>query len=153
MHISRCETEEDFRHAVALVEKYVGWLNLDLSFQDYASELENFRTLYSPPSGAFLLAYHDHKPVGCIGLRSLHSDTGEVKRLYVLDEYRGQGAGSQLIEKIIPEARELGYATLMLDTLPNMKAAARLYQRFGFTDTKAYRFNPVTGTRYMQLVL
>ena len=50
-------------------------------------------------------------------------------------------------------AKGLGYETLKLDTLPQMKAAQRMYESLGFRDTAAYNDNPVAGVRFLALDL
>jgi ribosomal protein S18 acetylase RimI-like enzyme len=40
---------------------------------------------------------------------------------------------------------------MLLDTLPAMTAAQHMYERLGFREVAPYRFNPVPGTRYMEL--
>lgn len=62
---------------------------------------------------------------------------------------RGLGAGRALVERIIDEARALGYAEMVLDTLPMMAEAQHLYQAFGFRDIPQYCENPIPGARYL----
>ena len=83
--------------------------------------------------------------VACIGLRPFADEIGEIKRLYVAPTARGQGLGRVLVERIIEVAREIGYRSLRLDTLPSMKEAQSLYTSLGFAPTAAYRFNPIAG--------
>ena len=54
---------------------------------------------------------------------------------------------------LIAEARGLGYAAMLLDTLPSMHAAHALYTSLGFEPVPAYRLNPVPGTRFLRLAL
>ena len=42
---------------------------------------------------------------------------------------------------------------MLLDTLPTMTGAQRMYERLGFRDVPAYRFNPIAGTRFMARAL
>ena len=76
-----------------------------------------------------------------------------MKRLYVRPEAQGRGLGRALVERVLAEARALGYARVLLDTLPQMGTAQRLYERLGFRDVEPYRPNPVPGARFLALDL
>jgi putative acetyltransferase len=147
------QSDDDWRGARRLVEEYAASLQLDLAFQDFAHEIEHLRTEYAPPTGAFLLADDAGALVGCIGVRKLADRIGEIKRLYVVPTARGQGIGRLLAQAIVEEARTLSYLRLRLDTLPSMKEAQALYESLGFRLIPAYRFNPVEGTAFLELVL
>ncbi|EPS52145.1 acetyltransferase [Clostridium botulinum A1 str. CFSAN002368] len=76
-----------------------------------------------------------------------------MKRLYVRDYYRGLGIGKKLITMIIEEASKMNYQYIRLDTLPTMKSAQALYTSLGFYDIEPYVYNPIEGTRFMELRL
>lgn len=76
-----------------------------------------------------------------------------MKRLYVRDAYRGLGLGKKLVSIIIDEAMNNKYKYMRLDTLPTMKGAQGLYLSFGFYDIEPYVYNPIEGTRFMELKL
>jgi len=63
------------------------------------------------------------------------------------------GVGKALIARLVEEARIAGYDELVLDTLPSMQAAQRLYEQCGFRDIPPYWTSPVPGTRYLGLSL
>ncbi len=76
-----------------------------------------------------------------------------MKRLYVAPSARGLGLGQALIDRVIAEARRLGYREIRLDTLPVMGQAQGLYERAGFRDIPPYYDTPIAGTRFMALAL
>jgi GNAT superfamily N-acetyltransferase len=149
----RPQSDEDWRQARLLVEEYAATLPVDLAFQDFAHELDNLAGKYASPHGAFLLAEENGARIGCVGLRQFAEGAGEMKRLYVTPAATGRGAGRLLAEAIVAAARDIGYASLLLDTLPKMTPALRLYESLGFKPIPAYRFNPVPDAVFLRLDL
>lgn len=139
--------------ARALFEEYQRTLGVDLGFQGFASELATLPGDYAPPRGLLLVARDDGAVVGCVAMRPLTSEACEMKRLYVRPLSRAAGVGRQLAERVIAEARAMGYRHMHLDTLPAMAGAQKLYESLGFRDIPAYRHNPVAGARFLGLDL
>ena len=143
----------DIPGVVALFREYQESLGVDLGFQGFEAELRALPGRYAPPSGRLLVARSGDGLSGCVALQSLGEHECEMKRLYVCPGIRGSGTGRRLVERVIEEARGIGYRRIRLDTLPGMQSAIRLYESLGFADVPAYRFNPVPGTRYLALDL
>lgn len=89
------------------------------------------------------------KLVACVGLRPFKgfADTTmtsyniepphttkvcEMKRLYVMPEYRRFKIGGVLVDKLMAEGKARGYTSMVLDTLPRLAGATRLYEAKGF---------------------
>ena len=141
-------TSEQIATVAGLFREYAASLGVDLSFQGFDEELASLPGDYAPPRGRLLLA-----DGGCVALRPLAGDLCEMKRLYVRPSSRGTGLGRALVQRVIDEARAIGYRAMRLDTLPSMTAAAAMYRAFGFREIEPYRFNPVEGTKYFELEL
>ena len=151
--IAQAHGAADILLARDLFEEYAGSLDVDLCFQDFASELAGLPGHYAPPRGELLLASWDHRPAGCVALRPLDEAACEMKRLYVRPEFRAHGIGRALIQRIIEVARKADYRYMRLDSLPSMKSALTLYRQLGFHEIPPYRNNPVAGTVYLELPL
>jgi putative acetyltransferase len=125
---------------------------------DFEREVASLPGAYAPPGGRLLLAVEDGSEneeiaMGCVGLRQWEQDTCEMKRLYVRPEFRGNGAARNLVEGLIAEARSIGYSRMVLDTLPSMEAAHKLYRALGFREIPPYPKNPIPGALFFELGL
>ncbi len=80
----------------------------------------------------FLIAYADGRPVGCGGLRPLEPGAVEVKRMYVVPEWRGRGVSTAVLSALESAAARRGWTTLRLETGPAQTAAIRFYERSGY---------------------
>ena len=134
---------------------YAGWLGVDLSFQNFDLEMASLPGAYAAPEGRLFFAEVDGKPAGCVGVRAVGDSDGtcEMKRLYVDPEARGKGVGRALALEAIKTARRIGYRRLLLDTLPSMRMAVKLYRELGFTEAPAYYQTPIEGTMFLALDL
>ncbi len=162
-YISQASTQQDLVVVADIFAAYTRWLDEDLTFQNYATELAGLPGKYGPPSGALLLARNsvDGDILGCIALRPLELQPEyqtekrknvrlcELKRLYTYPAARGRGVARALVRAAIAAAEKSGYQEILLDTLSKMVAAIPLYKTEGFTDTEPYYHSPLTGVMYM----
>jgi len=145
----RIERAADMRLVREMLEEYGRATNVDLSFQDFDRELATLPYEYDP----ILVAWSDDAAAGCVALRRIDDATCEMKRLYVRPAFRGKAIGRAMALAIIKEAESHGFARMRLDTLPSMREAIAMYESLGFRDIAPYRFNPIAGTRYLELPL
>ena len=134
----------------AIFREYAESLLIDLSFQDFESELADLPGKFAPPRGRVLLAQSNGQVVGCVAMRPLDGTICEMKRLYIRPSGRGQQIGKQVATLICRIAKEAGYIRIRLDTLPSMQAAQQLYASLGFKPIPAYVFNPIAGAIFME---
>ena len=153
VQLSTATTPADLETVRTLFREYADSLGVDLEYQGFEDELRDLPGPYGPPAGALLLARSGDAVIGCVGVRALDPSVAEMKRLYVRPEGRGTGAGRTLVEAAIRFATAQGYERMRLDTLPQMQRAQELYQSIGFMPIEAYRFSPVPGTVFLELVL
>lgn len=137
--------------------EYEASLKVDLCFQEFDVELATLPGDYAAPRGTLLLALVEGQVAGCCGLRPLdtvdYPNAAEMKRLFVRKAFRGFGLGRQLAEAILDAARQIGYSSVLLDTLDDMEAARALYEDLGFEDVPPYYHNPVPGSHYLKVNL
>ncbi len=140
------QVRQFFRH-------YAAWLGVDLSYQGFADELANLPGAYGEAGGRLFYASVDGQPAGCVGIRRFSEGVCEMKRLYVDPAFRGQGVGRKLALAAIKAAHRFGYRRILLDTVPSMRIAVKLYRELGFTEAPAYYPSPVEGTIFLTLDL
>lgn len=152
--MTQAETTEQITNARTLFREYEAWLGMDLCFQGFEAELAELPGKYAKPDGRLYLAYSDEMLAGCIALRKIGDGICEMKRLFVRDEFRGKRIGIKLIEKLIGDAKQIGYKKMRLDTYPpKMGKAVRIYESHGFIEIPPYYDNPHEGVLFMELEL
>ena len=124
-----------------------------LDLQHYDRETARPEDKYGLPEGRLYLARWDGAAAGCGALRKLDGGSCELKRLYVRPAFRGHRIGEALLERLIGDARVIGYRHMLLDTLPALDSALRLYRRFGFHEIPRYNDSPLASTIYLGLDL
>lgn len=134
--------------------EYAQSLGFSLCFQSFDKELASLPGDYAPPEGRLLLAEYEGQLAGCVALHQLEPGICEMKRLYLRPTVRGKGLGHALSDRVIAEARQIGYRRIRLDTVePLMKDAVAMYRKLGFREIAPYRANPIAGALYMELQL
>jgi ribosomal protein S18 acetylase RimI-like enzyme len=147
--VLRIAASDDIATVRELFIEYAASTGLDLEFQGFANELATLPGDYDP----ILVAKWNDEIAGCVALRRLDGQACEMKRLYVRPQFRAHKIGRALAAGVIDEARKRHFQRMRLDTLPTMTAAIHLYETLGFRDIPPYRYNPVAGTRYLELSL
>jgi GNAT superfamily N-acetyltransferase len=98
-------------------------------------ELGLTAAMFDPPNGAFLVARRGHAagpPLGGVGVRAIHPDVGQIRRLWVDPGQRGQGVARALMAGVEDAARELGLTDLRLGTGDRQPEAVALYESSGW---------------------
>jgi len=136
-----------------LFVEYANSLETELCFQNFNQELAELPGRYAPPAGSLFLALRQSDTAGCVALRATEPGICEMKRLYVRPAFRRTGLGRLLAQRDIDAAREAGYRTIRLDTLPTMIEAIALYESLGFSRIQPYYDNPHACAVFMERAL
>jgi GNAT superfamily N-acetyltransferase len=135
--------------ARVLITEYLRWIanvataSYGLSFDVdamVASDIED-RAKFYPPSGRFYVIRHDDANVGVGCLKRITPSVAEIQRMYVQPHVRGVGAGRLLLERLLSDARAIGYEAVRLESLKFLSAAHALYKSAGFVEIAPYADN------------
>ncbi len=117
------------------VKKLVTSIHEEFGFSydyDLDRDLENPAKFYSDAGGTFLCLLNSDEVVGTVAVKKMDENLGELKRMYLLKEYRGKGWGKKLLEKAIIFCKQKGFSECQLDTTMKQVDAQKLYQKYGF---------------------
>lgn len=85
-----------------------------------------------------VLVYSNEKPVGCGAIKPFNEQSTEVKRMYVLPEFRGKRIAGQVLAELEKWTLELSYIKCVLETGIKQTEAITLYKRCGYEQTPRY---------------
>lgn len=115
----------DFQSLVVLLDKYLSVIN---------GEKDSFFAAFNTIDALqnVIVGYDQEKPVGCGAFKPYSDDSAEIKRMFVVEEYRGQGIAQGVLSALETWASELGFSTCILETSKSMLPAVRLYEKYGY---------------------
>ena len=158
--IQLIDAQENLEAFIALVREYTdAILQQDsavartLASQHFEDELKDTKKKYGFPDGRMYILLVDGRAVGCVALSRNDDRYCEIKRLYVRPKYRGQNLSRILCDKVIEDAKAIGYQYMRLDTFSFMKSAICLYEEYGFDYIEKYNDNPAENALFMELKL
>ena len=157
------EIKEGYEYNEEIKELFTEYANLviagDNTFKEYlekqhfGQEVNHLKEKYGKPYGRLYIAFYNGNVAGCIGLKQIDNENSEMKRLFVKPEFRGKHIGNILAEKVINEAKEIGYKSILLDTFPFLESAIKMYKKMGFYEIKRYNDSPMKEAVYLKLDL
>lgn len=98
-------------------------------------QLKSMFEAYDKPKAVYFVVELDGKIIGGAGVGQLENEAEnicELQKMYFLKEARGLGLGIQLIGKCLEKARQFGFESCYLETMPYMESAQKLYRKVGF---------------------
>lgn len=105
-------------------------------------DMDDVHHTYFDNDGTFLAMTDNGQLIGTGALRKLNETTCELKRLWLLFEYHGQGLGYRMIQELFAFARQEGYEKIRLETDRTAQSRAyELYKRLGFYEIPRYSDN------------
>jgi GNAT superfamily N-acetyltransferase len=146
LSIYQADPAEDRAHVQELFWEYLVWANaglneafgINLDIEQLQKDAMRKLQVFYPPQGRLLLVDQDDRVAGVACMHQIREGMGEVKRMYVRDQFRGQGVGRALLDDMISESRKIGYTHLRLDSARFMHAAHSLYRSAGFEEIDPY---------------
>ena len=85
-----------------------------------------------------VIAMAGDEPLGCGAIKKYEPDTTEVKRMFVKQQYRGQGLAGLVLDELEQWAKEMGYTHTILQTGTNQPEAVALYEKKGYAHIDNY---------------
>lgn len=113
---------------------------LDAYYFELVGDIQNRYADVNRPENmtALAVAYADGAPIACGAWKRIDETTAELKRLYVLTEYRRRGVARSLIAALEADAAAAGIRRMILETAVDTTDSHRLYLSAGYQITDYY---------------
>ena len=142
--------KSEYKIAIKIIEQVIGEMGFKFNFETYDKDLFDIDKYYPKPEGNFWIGKLDNDYAGTIALRPTTKEYCELKRFYVLYNYRGKGLGKLLIDKCLKYTKYQGHREIRLDTNPSNKSAIYIFKKRGFIEIDRY-WNAPPGQLFMSL--
>ncbi|HSQ16842.1 MAG TPA: GNAT family N-acetyltransferase [Anaerolineales bacterium] len=146
LQLIQVTSDEQITHVYQLFREYVQLLH-ETANQEYGISIDVDSILnmfmkgiddFYPPRGRIYLAKYNFEIAGVGCLKQLEDDVGEIKRMFVRSEYRRKGIGKEVLDRLITDARAIGYTKIRLDSPKAFSPSHALYQSRGFQYIEPY---------------
>lgn len=129
----RLATNRDRNKIISLVTAVLSEFGLQPDFETSESDLLDIEATYFQNGGFFKIVENkDNQLFGTFAVYPVDEKTCKLRKMYLAPHVRGCGLGKRMLERAFDDARKSGFATMILETMPAMKDAIRLYTRRGF---------------------
>ena len=127
-------TDSDNNDFKALVKL----LDADLAIRDGADHAFYAQYNYIDKIKNVVVAFKDNEAVACGAFKKISNTSVEIKRMYVVENLRGQGIAQKVLAELEKWAGELHFSSCILETGKKQPEAISLYQKAGYTIIKNY---------------
>lgn len=123
MKLIRTNSEnQDFIQLVKMLDEYLAYTDgEDHAFYDQFNKIDMLKHC--------VVLYEEENPVGCGAIKPYDHDSAELKRMFVIPEFRGKGYASQILSELENWAKELGFQNVILETGIKQLEAIKLYRK------------------------
>lgn len=122
----------DLTQVAEMVASIIGDYHIDVDLDHIMADIEGADRRYAGDKAAFWVAAEGDRILGCIALRPMEGETGELKRFYVRVSHRRQGIGQRLYDVLEQFAQRAGYKKIWLESSRRFEDAQRFYRRNGY---------------------
>lgn len=123
MKLLRTNSEnQDFIQLVKMLDEYLAYVDGDdHAFYDQFNKIDALQHC--------IVIFEDENPVGCGAIKPYDKTSAELKRMFVIPEFRGKGYASKIVSELERWAKEMGFKKVILETGINQLDAIRLYEK------------------------
>ncbi len=121
---------QDFKKLTALFDEYL--IDIDGDEKDFFAQ---YNQIYLDH---VVICYDNNIAVGCGAFKVYEQGIAEIKRMFVHPEHRSKGVANKVLKELESWAKELNFATCILETSIKLENAISLYKKSGYTITERY---------------
>ena len=123
MKLLRTNSEnQDFIQLVKMLDEYLAYVDGDdHAFYDQFNKIDALQHC--------IVLFEEENPVGCGAIKGYDGETAEIKRMFVIPEFRGKGYASAILNELEQWAKELQFKKVILETGTGQKEAIKLYRK------------------------